>query len=362
MKAYTLVRATAGIVGLGLGVLMLWSDGMPLDSTLPSTPTAAIPIAVIGDSGSHSYQDRITFSAESRERGGDLRARTLQWTEVLARLRGNEIDLGPWVVWGRPGLVAWGRELLGLPGGRAPKKEDFLYNFANSGAACKNIMGARLGQRYRQAPRLVALMDGHPEQWRGGVVVIAIGANDWYGFLELQSRNPSAPELHRAIAYCKEQISAAIALIHASHPSTRVLLVGLGNEADDPMNFDRFRNPVAMANIKRALSNANDELRQLATADPKRIFYADYNAWFVERWGERGPEGEPAYKTLAIGPKLRISNTAGDEPNNALLSDHHGGLAFNALWAQWLVGCLRDAFGLPLTPITDDEISRLAAG
>ncbi|MEJ7687647.1 MAG: hypothetical protein WKG52_11990 [Variovorax sp.] len=133
--------------------------------------SAAIPLAVLGDSNSHSYQDQISFPADSKERGGARRPQTFQWTEVLARMRGHELDLGPWVTWGRPGLVARAREWVGLPGGRAPKKQDYRYNFANSGAACKNLMKGR----FRQAPRLVALMDEEPERWKRGVVVMRIG-------------------------------------------------------------------------------------------------------------------------------------------------------------------------------------------
>lgn len=353
------VLATALL--LGVGALVFWDDGLPVGGIPQSTPAGVVPIAVIGDSGSHSYQDHISFPAGSRERGGPLRSRTFQWTEVLQQLRGKEIDFGPWVTWGRPGLVALAREWIGLQGGRSPRKEDYLYNFANSGASCKNIMGTRWGQRYRQVPRLLALMDREPELWRRGLVVFAIGANDWGALLELQARDPSAPELGEAIRFCKDQITAAIDLIHASHPSTRILIVGIGNEADDPINADRFRSAADTANLRIALDRMNGELRRIAQADPKRIAFLDYQAWFVAHWGERGPNGEPDYKVVVLGPTIRIANTAGDEPSNALLSDHHAGLLFNALWAQALAQRLRDAFGLPLTPISDDEIRGLVS-
>ncbi|MGO4392691.1 SGNH/GDSL hydrolase family protein [Variovorax sp. M-6] len=344
------------------GTVALWGDGAPSGTTSYQVPKKAIPMAVLGDSNSHSYQDRSAFPLGGSERGGALRQTTLQWTEALTRLRGDEIDLGPWVLWGRPWWVAWARELVGLQPSRAPKKEDYLYNFANSGAGCRHLIGERRGQPFRQAPRLVALMDQQPEQWRRGVVVISIGPNDWNPWLELQSRDPSAPELRNAIDYCSQQIRAAIALIHASHPSTRILISGLGNEADDPENFDKYRDGTAMANIRKALAGANAELRKIAAADPLRIAYVDYNEWFIQRWGQRGPDGEPTYKSAAIGPTLRITNTAGDEPHNALLGDHHGGTALNAMWAQSLVQWLRESFALPLTPISDKEVARLVAG
>ena len=114
-----------------LGTLALWGDGLPDGTATQPGPPGSVPIAVLGDSISHSYQDGIGFPPGSPDRGGARRAQTFQWTEVLARLRGAELDLGPWVTWGRPGTVAWARELIGLPAGRAPKKQDYLYNFAN---------------------------------------------------------------------------------------------------------------------------------------------------------------------------------------------------------------------------------------
>ncbi|MEJ7747317.1 MAG: hypothetical protein WKF61_11365, partial [Luteimonas sp.] len=116
--------------------IALWGDGLRPDPG-EGNSSAAIPLAVLGDSNSHSYQDQISFPADSKERGGARRPQTFQWTEVLARMRGHELDLGAWVTWGRPGFVARAREWVRLPGGRAPKKQDYRYNFANSGAACK---------------------------------------------------------------------------------------------------------------------------------------------------------------------------------------------------------------------------------
>lgn len=326
---------------------------MSSDPGNPRPPAAAIALAVLGDSNSQSYQDYIWSPAGSAERGGALRSRTFQWTEVLMRLRGREMDLGPWVRWGRPGVVARAREWLGLPGGRAPRKEDYLYNFANSGAACKNLMGGR----FRQAPRLVALMDEDPERWNRGVVVIRIGLNDWGGLLDIQARDPAAPELRAATAYCAGEIGAAIAMIHASHPSTRILVAGIANEADDPENFDRYQSASDTANIAIALDGFNAALRRVASGNPRVAFFDD-DAWFKSLWGARSADGKPIYKTVAIGPTLRVTNTAGDDPRNSLLADHHAGLVWNALWAQSLVARLREAFDLPLTPISDEEVER----
>jgi len=336
---------------LAILTLILWSDGMSSDPGASPSATTARPMAVLGDSNSHSYQDYVWFPADSTERGGPLRSRTFQWTEVLARLRGTELDPGPRVQWGRPGVVARAREWLGLRGGRAPKKDDYLYNFANSGAACKNLMGGR----FRQAPRLVALMNEDPKRWERGVVIIRIGLNNWGGLLDLQAQDPNAPELARVTAYCKGEIADAITLIHASHPSTRILVVGIGNEADDPANFDRWQSATETANIRIALDSFNAALRQLAEGHPRVAFFDDAK-WFERLWGARSVDGKPEYRTVTVGSSLHVSNTAGDDPHNALLEDHHPGLVWNAIWAQALVARLNQAFGLSLTPISDREV------
>ncbi|WP_077002051.1 SGNH/GDSL hydrolase family protein [Variovorax sp. KK3] len=350
------VRLAAGALALAVAAgaltLGLWSDGMPNDNFPPSTAApGSIPLAVLGDSNSHSYQDHAWFPAGGGERGGPLRSRTFQWTEVLAKLRGQQVDLGPWVRWGRPGVVALAREWMGLPGGRAPLKEDYLYNFANSGASCKNLMDGR----FRQAPRLVALMDQDPERWKRGAVVIRIGFNDWGGSVDLQASDPTAAPLREATARCAGDIGAAVALIRRTHPSTRIMLVGIGNEADDPANFERWASADATRNIDTALGGFNGAIRRLAEGDAQ-VAYFDDLAWFRSKWGTRAADGRPDYKAVELGPSLRVANAIGDDPRNSFLEDRHPGLVFNAMWAQSLVARLRDDFGLPLTPIGDEEL------
>lgn len=318
-----------------------------------ASPAKAIPLAVLGDSNSHSYHDSLSFPPQAGERGGAWRANTLQWTEVVNRLRGDELSLGPWVRWGYSGRVTRIREWLGLSVGRAPEKEDYLYNFANSGATCTDLMRGR----FRQAPRLVALMNKQPDRWARGVVVIRMGLNDWKGMLDVQARDPSAPELNAAINFCAAEVSAAIQLIHAAYPSTSILLVGIGNEADDPSQLDHYRTASDTANLAKALGRFNGALEQLTRGDPRIAFFDD-DAWFRKLWGSRDGNGEPAYKTVTLGSGLSVTNTAGNEPGNALLEDLHAGLAWNALWAQSLVARLREAFDLPLTPISGEELDR----
>ena len=61
----------------------------------------------------------------------------------------------------------------------------------------------------------------------------------------------------------------------------------------------------------------------------------DYDSWFIQRWGQRGPNGEiDEYKSVQVGPNLRVANTAGDTLDNFLVKDGHAGTVSNAMWAQ----------------------------
>lgn len=333
--------------------LTLWDNGVPEAAARRVVSPTAIPLAVMGDSNSHSYHDRLNFSVESGQRGGVNQDRTFNWVEVLARLRGEELDLGPWVTWGRSGVIVRLLDLLHLPVGRAPRKEDYLYNFAFSAMGCEQLMQGK----YRQAPRLVALMDREPERWRHGVVVIRTGLGEWSQFMDQQAKDPNAPELQPVIDGCVKHIGDAIALIHTRHPATRVVVVGVVNEASDPLYFDRWQSGVEFRNIEKALGRLNGALRQLAQAHANTIFFDD-QAWVLERWGSRDADGMPAYRTVTVGGKLQVTNTAGNEPTHAIMEDHHSGLAYNALWAQSLIERLNAGFGLTITPIGEPELAR----
>jgi len=336
--------------------LALYPDGDDGRHAKPP-PAGAIALGVIGDSGAHSYQDTLAFPPGAPERGGALRPRTFLWNEVLARLRGNELDPGPWVEWGRPPMVSWARELLGMEGGRAPAKRDYLYNFARSGSSCTNLMGVGLRQRFRQVPRLVDMMDRDPARWRNGVVVIRIGTIDWVMLGDLPSEKPDAPEVDAVIDYCTRQLASSIEHIHASHPGVKVLVVGIVEDTADTDYIKTLRTVPARARMQQAIARFNDSLRKLVKDEPNAAFFDD-SAWSGSHWGaQASPDDLDPQTTIEIGGRLKVSNTRGDDPHNALLADDHGGLAWNALWAQALLARMREAFDLPLTPISDAEVA-----
>lgn len=336
--------------------LWWWLHGSGTGASAESSTVGNLPppFAVVGDSDSHSYQDRLSFPADSPLRGGAYRDGTLQWTEVLARLRGRQLDPGEWGIHGNHELVARAYELAGQDA-RAPRKQDYRYNFAASGARCENLMESGT----RQVPRLVRLMDEESQRWRQGVVVIRIGVNSFGAAdsLERLAQDPVDREVQRTIAGCIQAVRASVEAIHQRHPDTRVVLVGVFDNSHWAQYQHRWQSPRQLANIDRGLDVFDDALRQLAHADPRLAFFDD-RAWFAARWGGRDAAGRPAYLPVEVDG-FKVENSAGDSPDHATLEDGHAGLVWNALWAQSMVELVNAEFGMSVTPIGEQEISML---
>ncbi|MFT4268246.1 MAG: hypothetical protein QM586_13675 [Xenophilus sp.] len=319
----------------------------------PAAAAGSVPIAVLGDSLGHSYQDAIAFPPGSGRRGGAFHARTFQWIEVLARLRGGVLDPGPWEADGQRRIVARAGQVLGWQGARAPRKEDYRYNLAHSGALCASLTEGAT----RQVQPLLHLMAQDAARWRRGVVVVRIGMVQMStpDFLDGLALDPEAPAEMRVMDGCLAQVQQAVGWIRAAHPQTRIVLVGLFDDSNDPLNFGRWRSRAALDNIARGLDRYDAALRELAVRTPQASFFDD-RAWFQALWGGRGAGGAPAYRTVRIGP-LEVTNTMGDEPRHAVLVDDHWGLAANALWAQAISRHLAGA-GVPVRPLDDAEVRR----
>lgn len=316
-----------------------------------------ISLAVLGDSDSHSYQDRITFPEGSSERGGTFRANTLQWTEVLDRARSSTIDQGAWAVWGTRGIIARAQRAVGLTSARIPRKQDFRYNFAISGAVCGDLMSHERGQ----ARFLRVLMDRDPLRWNQGVVVIRLGGNSLSraSVLDKFAQDPEAPGPSATLQQCIGEIEAAVQFIHDRHPRTRVVLVGIFDNSHWARYRDRWHSPEPLRNISRALDRYDQALAAMAAADPRLAFFDD-RAWFDQRWGGRDPEtGKPAYREVVFGRSLHVTNSLGDAPSNACVADGHSGTVWNALWAQSLVTLLNRRFALGIAPIDDQELEAI---
>jgi hypothetical protein len=314
-------------------------------------PPAQIRFAVLGDSDSQSYHDTLMLGGADM-RGGPWRATTWQWTEVLARLRPDQIDPGAWGAWGTGKYRAFIDEARGALA-RTPPKDDYRYDFAVSGATCHQLMGLT----QRQAVRLVELMDTEPLAWRGGVVLIRIGINDIGGHdvMDELARDRHAARPTALIDACVQSIGTAVTLIRKHHPATNIVLVGILSNADWSVEFGSWQSGAAIANIDAGLDRFDNGLRKIASTD-RHILFLDDRAWFRSWWGERDDEGLPRYKTVRLAPGWAITNTSGNDPHNAVLSDSHAGVVWNTLWTQHLVASLNTAFGLSIRPITDDEV------
>lgn len=357
---WTLRRTSLSLLGIALAsacaAIVVTADQWRTDgeSYLAVRNAQALPLAVLGDSDSHAYQDTVSFPPSSGKRGGVHRAATLQWTEVLARVRPAQLDGGEWGVWGVPRPVARVQRLLGLQE-RAPRKQDHRFNFAISGAGCETLSTGG----GRQAQRLLALMDRDPSRWRQGIVVIRIGVND-FGMddaLERLARDPADATVQRAIGRCIEQVEASIALLRQRHAQVRIVLVGIFDNAHWPRYAQRWQSAREIGNIERGLDVYDAALARLAAADPRIAFFDD-RAWFAQRWGGRDASGRPAYRSVVLASGFEVRNTMGDEPQHAVIADGHAGLVWNVLWAQSLLALLNERFGLALTPIDDREAAR----
>lgn len=312
-----------------------------------------IPLAVLGDSDSHSYHDQVRLTKASA-RGGEFRPVTWQWTEVLSRLRGRAIDQGEWGTWGTPIKVAEFLDWLGL-GGRAPRKQDFRFNFAISGAECSDLMTGY----HRQAPRLLALIDQDPVFWESGVIVIRIGVNSIGMEPQLArfAKEGATPAVREEVFQCVTRIQQSVDLLRSRHPRLRIVLVGILDNSDWPPLQGHWRSVQEHRNISVALDIFDDALRKMAASDPGIAFFDD-RAWFRKYWGDHGPNGEPRYRTVNLGGRNSVANTQGDAPTNAVVGDGHAGLVWNALWTKEFIELLNSAWGMNILPLSTEEIAQ----
>jgi hypothetical protein len=339
--------AVLAVVAIAAYALVFRRANPPADASSPLPP-----VAVLGDSDSHSYQDRISFAPAGGERGGEYRAITLQWTEVLARLRGDALDFGAWGTWGTSRIPAFVAKKLGIVV-RKPRREDYRYNFAMSGAECSDLFDG-----WQEVPALLKLMDGEPARWRHGIVIVRIGINTFGKLksMEALARNPADAETIGRIDGCIDAYRRTVASIRARHPGTRFVLVGIFDNANWARYFERWQSPREIANIEQGLDRFDDALRAMAARDPLIAFFDD-RAWFRARWGSRDANGRPAYRSVPFAG-LDVVNAEGNAPHNGVLLDGHAGLVWNTLWAQSMVRLLNERFGLGIREIGDAEAAR----
>jgi len=340
---------------LGLALALLVALPARALHDVPPSPDRRPRVAVLGDSDSHGFQDRVSFPLGGGARGGQWQPITLQWTEILAQHRSAWLDFGPRERLGVDPRVAQVSGLLGRPQ-RAPHKEDHRYNFAVSGALCEDIHEGR----WRQSQHLATLIEASPEAWRDALVVIRIGINELgvQATLDGLARDPDAPQWTRMLDQCVRSVERAVVSLRDVQPRLRFVLVGVYNNAHWVNYHGRWHDRKQLANIDRGLDRFDHALRAMAERDPAIAFFDD-RALFERLMGGRDAQGRPAYRALPIVPGLTLTNTRGNAPNHFTLADGHNGTVWNALWANELLALLQARFGIAVPPLPPTEISHL---
>lgn len=335
------------------GVLLL--VGCRADVASPG-PDDRWALAVVGDSDSHGYQDSVHFPPSGGLRGGAYHAVSFNWHELVGRLRGEEVDTGVRGIRGTRGRIARVLNAVGIPS-RSPRKDDRAYNFAVTGAGCGDLL-----EGHREVRSLVAMMDADPARWRRGVVVFRIGVKDFGMGSELRAlaRDPRDPTVVPVIDACIAVIARSVALIHETHPDTRIVLVGIFDNTHWARYFDDGWTGAEHARVATALDRFDSGLGRMAAADPRIAFFDD-RAWFHAQFGGEIVEGQAVYHDVSLPGGVRVDNSIGNAPTHATLADGHAGTVWNARWANALLGLVRDTWHLPSTPITDEEIGDLVA-
>jgi hypothetical protein len=327
----------------------------------PAAPTR-MRLAVLGNSDSHAFHDSVSFADGSPERGGPQRAVTFQWTEIIARLRGDAIDQGAWGARGVHPRVARVAAWVGIRL-RSPRKQDYAWNVAYSGARCANLTGPR-----GQVEQLRHDIARDPEAWRDGLVLFRIGINDLgrREVLERLSREADADAFRGLARECTDTILASVRTLRAAQPALRIVLVGILDNANWPPNFDLFKEARGLAAQRHLLDAFDGALRAFAAATPG-VAFIDDRAAFAARWGSWSTSGTSGatvtrdYRAQTIGG-LTVTLSQGDALTHAAVADGHAGTVFNAYWVQALVAELNAQLGTHLAPITDAELDTFVRG
>lgn len=316
-----------------------------------------LTLAVLGDSDSHSYHDSVMLGyGKPLARGGHLQANTWQWTEILTRLRGQQIDLGEVGTWGRSTILSRALGVFGVRT-RAPRKQDYRYNFAISGAGCHALADSANAQ----VDALIETMRADPRRWRDAVVLIRIGINDLGTELRLAGYADSGLDATATVQVdrCVEAVRQAVLRIRAEQAETGIILVGILNNVDWPRLHRRWRDRAQLDRIRQVMDAYDSGLQAIAAGDSRIVFHDD-RAWFAALWGSRDSNGMPAYRAVSFGGVNSVTLSEGDEPVNAVIADGHAGTIWNGLWARQVVRILNRTFGCSIQEISDAEIIHIA--
>lgn len=330
------------------GTALFFEPELRLLTMKKEKPTGT-KIAVLGDSDSHAYRDKVL----GVRRGGIYHEQTYQWTEVWNALRPQEVDFGPWGIWGTRSKVASLRAVFGLPA-RVMKKNDFRYNFSKSGCRCDSLFDVYPFQ----ANSLLSLIKVNPDLFAHSLVFIRIGINDFGQVHHLQNwaKTGLGKQAKKTVGYCLEQIEKTVQFLLAAIPTINVVLVDIshdynaGSLAQDAFNQDDSEGVMAVLNYY------TDGLKKMAKSN-EHIAYID-TVSHRNRWGDRF-KGNLKME-MSLSGEQPIRNDRGDEPFNLGLNDGHASTVNNGLWLQHAIIEINRQLGLKFTEISELEILTLA--
>jgi hypothetical protein len=240
---------------------------------------------------------------------------------------------------------------------RAPRKQDYEYNFAFSGAVCGQLTEGDKAQ----TPQLLQLMQSNPARWQDGVVQIRIGINTLgtRAFLDRAASDGLTNDVAAEVDACVDSVISSARMIRQAFSQTRIVLVGVVNNSDWPPYFPYWQSPAAQQNINSVLDFFDSQLAAFASTDDGMAFFDD-RAWFARYWGGRDAAGKPAYRSHVLGGRFELQNAQGDAPLNVILEDGHSGTIANAIWSRDFIDFLNEVFGLEISPVTEADLLTLA--
>lgn len=330
---YILLFITLFLIGI-IAFLYLTNNfiGMPDDHR---NIDSRVPIAVLGDSDSHSYRDKYVGPL----RGGKYHDYTFNWIELWAKLSGDEISPGRWIVTGSPYRGERVKNALGIKN-RSPQKLDYEFNYALSGLRCNSL----LGSWPYQGEQLINELRSNPEFWAKGLVIIRIGINDFGNRDEILrwakiGLNDKSSEI---ISNCVDSITKISDSISSQSPNTKIAILGMTrgyNFADECcQNLEKPE----IENIEQVLSLFDNNLKKYAS-NLSNIAFIDDHFWFNNIFGSQ-ELGNLKPKIDYVG-STELINSSGDHPKNMLLADHHTGTLYNGLWLIQLISELNRQLG-----------------
>ena len=293
------------------------------------------PIAVLGDSDSHSYRDTY----DNKSRGGEYNDYSFNWLELWERLAGDEISPGRWGVSGSPFRGARLKIILGLKS-RLPQKLDYEFNFAFSGLRCKSL----LDSWPYQGTQLINELRSNPKFWAKGLVIIRIGINDFgnpgeilrWAEIGLNERSS------KTISNCVDTITKISDSILSQASNTRIAILGMTRTYNFSGECCQKLEQAEIENIEQVLSLFDNSLKKYAS-NLSNVAFIDDHFWFNDIFGSQ-ELGNLKSKINYLG-SIELINSSGDHPKNMLLADHHTGSLYNGLWLTQLISELNLQLG-----------------